>query len=106
MGISEVLAEAVRIGDERKRRIDTGVLNHALRKAIAEKPPPAPSKGGRLKLLYATQAEVDPPTFVIFLNDPTRAHFGYRRDIQNVIRRHFAFQGTAVLPIFRGRLPG
>jgi GTP-binding protein len=103
IGISEVLAEAVRIGDERKRRIDTGVLNHALRKAIAEKPPPAPSKGGRLKLLYATQAEVDPPTFVIFLNDPTRAHFGYRRYIENVIRRHFGFEGTAIRLVFRGR---
>ena len=105
IGISEVLAEAVRIGDERKRRIDTGVLNHALRKAIAEKPPPSPSKGGRLKLLYATQAEVDPPTFVIFLNDPTRAHFGYRRYIENVIRRHFAFEGTAIRLVFRGREP-
>ena len=105
VGISEVLAEAVRIGDERKRRIDTGVLNHALRKAIAEKPPPSPSKGGRLKLLYATQAEVDPPTFVIFLNDPTRAHFGYRRYVENVIRRHFGFEGTAIRLVFRGREP-
>ncbi len=102
-GISNVLAEAVRIGDERQRRIETGALNNALRKAIAEKPPPVPSKGGRLKLLYATQAEVDPPTFVLFLNDPSRAHFSYRRYIENVIRRNFGFEGTALRLVFRGR---
>jgi GTP-binding protein len=102
-GISEVLAEAVRIGDERRRRVDTGALNQAVRKAVAQKPPPTPSKGARIKLLYATQAEVDPPTFVFFLNDPTRAHFGYRRYMENVIRRHFGFEGTAIRLVFRGR---
>ena len=102
-GIAEVLAEAVRIGEERKRRIDTGELNQAIRRAVAEKPPPAPSKGGRLKLLYVTQPEVNPPTFVFFLNDASRAHFGYRRYMENVIRRNFGFQGTALRLIFRGR---
>ena len=102
-GIAPLLEEAVRIGEERKRRVDTGALNQAVRRAVAEKPPPAPAKGGRLKLLYVTQAEVDPPTFVFFLNDPARAHFGYRRYMENVIRRHFGFEGTALRLIFRGR---
>ncbi len=102
-GISEVLAEAVRIGEERQRRVDTGPLNQALRRAVAEKPPPAPPKGKRLKLLYVTQAEVDPPTFVFFLNDASNVHFGYRRYMENIIRRHFGFTGTAIRLIFRGR---
>ena len=104
MGIVEVLAEAVRIGEERTRRVETGALNQAIRRAVAEKPPPAPAKAGRLKLLYVTQAEVEPPTFVFFLNDPTRAHFGYRRYMENVIRRNFGFGGTAIRLVFRGRV--
>lgn len=102
-GIGELLGEAVRIGDERQRHIDTGALNQALRRAVAEKPPPTPSKGGRIKLLYVTQAEVDPPTFVFFMNDASGIHFSYRRYMENVIRRTFGFEGTAIKMVFRGR---
>jgi GTP-binding protein len=102
-GIPEVLAEAVRIGAERQRHVDTGALNQAVRKAVAQKPPPAPPKGNRIKLLYVTQAEVDPPTFVFFLNDASAVHFGYRRYMENVIRRSFGFEGTAIKLVFRGR---
>jgi GTP-binding protein len=101
-GVAPLLAEALRIGEERRRHVETGALNQAIRRAVAEKPPPAPGKGGRLKLLYVTQAEVEPPTFVFFLNDPSRAHFGYRRYMENVIRRNFGFQGTALRLVFRG----
>jgi GTP-binding protein len=102
-GIREVLAEAVRIGQERQRHVDTGALNQAVRRAVAQKPPPTPSKGRRIKLLYVTQAEVDPPTFVFFLNDASEVHFSYRRYMENVIRRHFGFEGTAIRLVFRGR---
>ena len=103
IGVTEVLAEAVRIGEERKRRVDTGALNQAVRKAVAQKPPPTPSKGARIKLLYVTQAEIDPPTFVFFLNDASAVHFSYRRYMENVIRRTFGFKGTAIKLVFRGR---
>ena len=102
-GIREVLDEAVRIGGERKRHIETGALNQAVRRAVAQKPPPTPAKGKRIKLLYVTQAEVDPPTFVFFLNDASQVHFSYRRYMENVIRRQFGFEGTAVRLVFRGR---
>jgi len=102
-GIDDVLAEALRIGVERARRVDTGALNQALRRALAEKPPATPVRGARLKLLYATQADVRPPTFVLFLNDASLAHFGFRRFIENTIRRAFGFQGTAIKLVFRGR---
>lgn len=102
-GIDELLAEAVRIGKERQRRVETGALNQAVRRAVAEKPPPTPSKGKRIKLLYVTQAEVDPPTFVFFLNDASLVHFSYRRYMENVIRRRFGFDGTAIRLVFRGR---
>ncbi|HEX5479097.1 MAG TPA: ribosome biogenesis GTPase Der [Dehalococcoidia bacterium] len=102
-GIEPLLEEAVRIGAERDRHIETGALNHAIRRAVAEKPPPNPAKTGRLKLLYVTQAETNPPTFVFFVNEPSRAHFGYRRYMENVIRRTFGFEGTAIRLVFRGR---
>jgi GTP-binding protein len=103
VGIKELLEEAVRIGAERKRRIETGPLNQVVRRAVAEKPPATPAKGKRIKLLYVTQAEVDPPTFVFFLNDASLVHFSYRRYMENVIRRNFGFQGTAIKLVFRGR---
>ncbi len=102
-GIEEVLAEAVRIGEQRQRHVDTGALNQVMRRAVAEKPPPTPSKGKRIKLLYVPQAEVDPPTFVFFLNDASAVHFSYRRYMENVIRRHFGFEGTSIKMVFRGR---
>jgi GTP-binding protein len=103
VGVREILEEAKRVGQERHKRVETGALNQALRRAIGQKPPPTPSKGKRLKLLYVTQAEVDPPTFVFFLNDATAVHFSYRRYVENVIRRHFGFEGTAIKLVFRGR---
>jgi len=102
-GVDAVLGEAVRIGHERQRRVDTGQLNQVIRRAMAEKPPTAPSKGKRIKLLYVTQPEVDPPTFVFFMNDASLVHFSYRRYMENVIRRQFGFQGTAIKLVFRGR---
>jgi len=103
-GVREVLAEAVRIGTERRRRIETGELNQVIRRAVAERPPTVPSKTGkRLKLLYVTQAEVSPPTFVFFVNDPALVHFSYRRYMENVIRRRWGFEGTALRLVFRGR---
>jgi GTP-binding protein len=60
-------------------------------------------QGQRLKLLYVTQAQTRPPTFVFFVNDPSLLHFSYRRYLENFIRKAFGFQGTAVKLIFRGR---
>jgi GTP-binding protein len=102
-GIRELLEEAVRVGDVRRGRVETGKLNQVVRRAVADKPPATPAKGKRIKLLYVTQAEIDPPTFVFFLNDASLVHFSYRRYMENVIRRNFGFEGTAIKLVFRGR---
>lgn len=101
-GVRELLTEAWRIREERKRRVDTGPLNQTIRRAIAERPPPS-VRGKRAKVLYVTQPEVDPPTFVFFVNDPAAVHFSYRRFLENTIRRAFGFDGTAIRLVFRGR---
>lgn len=102
-GIGEMLAEVVRVGEERERRVDTGRLNSVLRQAVAEHPPPPTVRGKRPKLLYVTQPEVSPPTFVFFVSDASALHFSYRRYIENVIRGAFGFEGTALRLVFRGR---
>lgn len=100
--IDHVLEMALSIAQERRKRIPTGVLNEAVRRALAEYPPP--SRGGKLvKLFYVTQVGIDPPTFVLKVNDPTLVHFSYRRFLENQIRDRFGFFGTPIRLYFRPR---
>lgn len=84
------------------KRIPTGVLNDALHDAIAVNQPPA-DRGRRLKIFYCTQTSVQPPTFVLFVNDPKLMHFSYQRYLENYFRRTFGFEGTPVRLILRSR---
>jgi GTP-binding protein len=103
VGIDPLLKEALRIGEERRRRIETGRLNAVLQPAIAAQEPPV-VRNQRPKFFYVTQARVAPPTFVFFVNDASLVHFTYKRYLENVIRRSFAgFAGTAVRLVFRSR---
>lgn len=101
-GIDGLLEETLRVGAERRKRIDTSPLNRVLRRAIAERPPPS-VKGRRPRVYYATQAGVAPPTFALFVNDAALVHFTYRRYLENVIRRHFGFEGAALRLVFRSK---
>ncbi|MDZ7728270.1 MAG: hypothetical protein U5Q44_08775 [Dehalococcoidia bacterium] len=56
-----------------------------------------------MKLLYATQAGVDPPTFILFVNDPTIIHFSYRRYLEKTLRQAYDFDGTAIKLVFKAR---
>jgi len=88
--------------EERTRRVPTASLNKMLKDAVANHPPP--SKPGRwLKFFYVTQADVSPPTFIFFVNDPKQVHFSYRRYLENILREQFGFAGTPVRLSFRGR---
>ena len=69
------------------------------------KQPPS-DKGKRLKLFYMTETSVEPPTFVIFVNDQNLMHFSYTRYIENQIRASFGFEGTPLKFIIRERKPG
>ena len=74
-----------------------------MHRAIAERPPPT-AHGRRLKILYVTQAEIEPPTFVFFVNDESLIHFSYRRFLENRLRAAFGFEGTAIRMRFRSRV--
>jgi GTP-binding protein len=100
--IQNVLQMAMQIREERKKRIPTGPLNDAMQRALHEHQ--APSHRGRLlKLFYITQVRVDPPTFVVKVNDPELAHFGFRRYLENRLRDRFGFFGTPIRLYFRPR---
>jgi len=103
--VQQVLDAALAVVAERRKRVPTAALNKMLKEAVAAHPPP--SKPGKwLKFLYVTQADVSPPTFVIFTNDPEQVHFSYRRYLENRLRETFGFAGTAVRLSFRGRDEG
>ena len=90
------------IYDSRFIRIPTAEMNRMMRNAIGRHPPP--QKGGSgIRFLYATQADVDPPTFVFFVNKPEWIHFSYRRYLENQIREEFPFTGTPIRLLFRAR---
>ena len=101
-GIPELLQLAVHTDEVRRRRVQTSELNRMLQRAVVEHQPRYVGKR-RLKLLYVTQAEVEPPTFVFFVNDPELLHFAYRRFLENRIREAFGFEGSAIRLRFRGR---
>ena len=83
-------------------RIATGVLNEIVSEAVALQQPPS-DKGKRLKIYYATQISVKPPTFVVFVNDNKLMHFSYVRYLENRIRDAFGFRGTSLKFIIRER---
>lgn len=100
--VGQVIDMALRIHQERQKRIPTGALNEAVRRALADFPPT--SRGGKLvKLFYITQVGVDPPTFVAKVNDPANVHFSFQRFLENRIRDAFGFFGTPIRIHFRPR---
>jgi GTP-binding protein len=103
--VQQVLDSALAVVAERRKRVPTAALNKMLKQAVADHPPSS-RPGKWLKFLYATQADVSPPTFIIFTNDPEQVHFSYRRYLENRLRETFGFAGTAVRLSFRGRDEG
>ncbi|HOJ81117.1 MAG TPA: ribosome biogenesis GTPase Der, partial [Clostridiales bacterium] len=83
-------------------RISTGMLNDLLNEATAMVQPPS-DKGRRLKLFYAVQSAVRPPTFIIFMNDTELFHFSYERYLENQLRKSYGFEGTPIRFIPRER---
>ncbi|MRH71102.1 ribosome biogenesis GTPase Der [Lactobacillus reuteri] len=85
-----------------RQRIQSAVLNDVLMDAIAANPTPT-QNGRRLRVYYGTQVATEPPTFVIFINDPELMHFSYERYLENQIRKAFDFSGTPIHLIKRQR---
>src|SRR5699024_7698626 len=90
------------VSESHSKRVATNVLNDVIMDALAVNPTPT-VKGRRLKVLYTTQVAVQPPSFVVFVNDPEIMHFSYKRFLENQLREAFGFIGTPIHIIARTR---
>ncbi len=100
--IEEVLPLALRVQEERLVRLSTSSINKVLIEAQDLQAPPTRS-GRQLKILYGTQVRSDPPTFLIYVNDPELMHFSYRRYLENRFRQQYGFVGTPIRLVVKGR---
>jgi GTPase len=100
--VDQVLPLALRVQEERLARLATGHINRILQEAQDKHA--ATSRGGRaLHIYYGTQVRSDPPTFLLFVNDPKLGHFSYMRFIENRIREEYAFTGTPIRLVMKAR---
>lgn len=81
--------------DQNSRRIKTGILNEVIEEAVQLREPPG-KRGKRLKIFYSTQVGINPPAFVLFVNDARLLHFSYERYLENALRQAFGFIGTSI----------
>ena len=100
--LPQVLEAAIKVKEERQRRVATGPLNAAVQEAVTRHEPPS-DHGRQMKVFYVTQVAVEPPTFVFFVNDPRLLHFSYKRYLENELRQRFGFAGTPIQLVFRRR---
>jgi GTP-binding protein len=101
-GVDRIMPQVRQIYQERLKRLSTATVNDTIQRAVAAHNRPR-NRGKQLKILYATQAEVNPPTFVFFANDARLIHFTYRRYLENKLRQAFGFAGTPLRLVFKTR---
>jgi GTP-binding protein len=100
--VSQVLPTALQVQEERLVRLSTAQINRIIQRAMDHHPPP--SKSGRvLKIFYGTQVRTDPPTFLVFVNEPELVHFTYQRYLENRFRMAYGFLGTPIRLVFKAR---
>ncbi len=101
-GVNQVLPKAMAVREARFHRIPTSELNRLVQEALARHAPPS-KRGKRLKIYYASQPGVDPPTFVFHVNNPDLVHFSYERYLENRLREAYPFPGTPLHLKFKPR---
>lgn len=100
--VDQVLPLALRVQEERLIHLSTSQLNQVLQRAQSLQP--GPSHAGRqFKIYYGTQVRSDPPTFLLYVNDPKLAHFSYMRFLENQIRQTYGFLGTPIRLVLKAR---
>ena len=100
--LSKLPALIKQVNDNHRKRIQSATLNEVISDALALNPT-STVNGKRLRVYYATQVAIQPPTFVVFVNNPELMHFSYERFLENQIRKSFDFTGTPIHLIKRAR---
>jgi GTP-binding protein len=93
------------VAESRRKRVKTSELNEFVGRVSAEHPPASPGRR-HVRILYAAQTGVAPPTFVFFTNVATTFHFSYQRYLENRLREEFGFEGTPIKLHVRARRAG
>ena len=101
-GVNKIMPQVHQVYQERLKRLATATVNNVIQQAVAAHNLPRIGRK-RLKILYATQADVNPPTFVFFINDKKLIHFSYQRYLENKLRQTFGFTGTPLKLVFKTR---
>lgn len=100
--VDQVMPLVLRVQEERLVNLSTSQINQILQRAQVTHP--APSHAGRqLKIYYGTQVRNNPPTFLLYVNDPKLSHFTYYRYLENRIREAHHFTGTPIRIVMRPR---
>lgn len=100
--LNQIFEKAAEVYEQCTKRVSTGLLNKIVKELYALNPP-ATIKGKRLKILYSTQSDVQPPTFVLFANNADLLKDHYKRYIENKLREAFGFFGTPIRIFVRER---
>jgi GTP-binding protein len=100
--VEQVMPLALKVQEERLARVTTGALNRLIQ-AAQDIHAPTSRTGNPLKLFYGTQVRTDPPTFMIYCNNPKLAHFSYLRFLENQIRKEYPFTGTPIHLVLKPR---
>ena len=102
--VDSVVGAALHVAAERRKRVPTPRLNAMLKQALIDRPP-STYRGRPIRFYYAVQTEIEPPTFLFFVNYPEAVHFSYERFLLGRIRRSFGFEGVTLRCVLRGREP-
>ncbi len=100
--VDQVLPTALQVQEQRLVRLSTSQINKMLRRAQLQHAAPT-QRGRMLKIYYGTQVRTDPPTFMLYVNDPSLVHFSYRRFLENRFREEYGFLGTPIRFVFKPR---
>ena len=101
-GLDKVMPQVYQVYQERLKQIPAAEINSVVQQAVAAHNPPRTGKK-QLKILDATQTEVNPPTFIFSVNDAKLIHFSYQRYLENKLRQSLGFSGTPFRLVFRTR---
>jgi GTP-binding protein len=99
----QIFAEVNTVVAAHRKRIPTSVVNEVLQEALAWQSPPANRQGRQGKIYYGTQIAEQPPTFLLFVNDPDLFKENYRRYLEKHFRQNLDFAGTPLRFVWRGK---
>ena len=100
--LNQIFTRVVEAQKERSKRVSTGLLNKVINEAYALNPPQT-IRNKRLKIMYSTQAAIEPPTFILFANSEDLMKDHYKRYMENKLREAFGFMGTPIRLSIRTR---